>query len=159
MNQQLVDMVFSKYKLNKPTTLQKCIEMLWEMNMISVGEMAERAISKNSNLVQNSRGTKGSDFDDMSDSKYITVNYYKSAYATLCFKHKIGKLRVCCYEPKTKTNYYFIVPHKVYAPYQKKNDSLKVWFDLDGNPRRPSRNTRVDLWDHVCSIDEWAGAK
>jgi hypothetical protein len=109
-------------------------------------------------LTQNSRGQKGSDFSDKSDSKYSTVTYYGTAYATIAgIKNKIGMLRVMVHEPKTNKNYFFRIPHKVYAPYVNKNDSLKVYFDKNGNPRRPTReNIRYDLWDHECSAKEWA---
>jgi hypothetical protein len=159
MNKKLVSMVYSNYYRKELFTLEEAIEFLWKDNVINVGELAERAlVKKNKKLKQNSRGQKGSDFNDDSDSKYSTVCYYDgTAYATIAgIKNKIGMLRVMVHEPKTNKNYFFRIPHKVYAPYVGKNDSLKVWFDKEGNPRHPKRNLRHNLWRHECSAKEWA---
>ena len=115
MNTQLVNMVFSPYHRSKLLSLSEAIEFLWKEGVINVGELAEKAIvKKNKKLTQNSKGAKGSDFDDKSDSKYTTVAYLGgSAYATINgFKNKIGTLRVVVYEPKTKKNYFFKIPYK-----------------------------------------------
>jgi len=161
MNTQLVNMAFSNHTRNKLITFNDAVKFLWEQGLINVGELAEKAIVKKSKkkLKQNKKNAKGSDFKDKSDSKYITVSYYKtSAYACVSgLENKIGKLRVMVYEPKTQKNYFFVIPHKVYAPYQKAKDSLKIYFDRQGNPRSPKRkNIRYDLWDHKCSAGEWA---
>lgn len=154
-------MAYSNYYRKELFTLEEAIEFLWKDNVINVGELAERAIVRNSkNLKQNSRGQKGSDFNDKSDSKYVTVNYGgTTGYACIAgIKNKIGMLRVMVHEPKTNKNYFFRIPHKVYAPYAGKNDSLKVYFNKHtGAPRHPTReNIRYDLWDHECSAKEWA---
>jgi hypothetical protein len=160
MNKQLVNMAYSNYYRKELFTLEEAIAFLWKDNVINVGELAERAIVRNSkNLKQNSRGLKGSDFSDKSDSKYVTVSYYKnSAYASINrIQHKIGMLRVMIHEPKNNKNYFFRIPYKVYAPYRTENNSLKVYFDTKGNPRRPTRkNIRYDLWNYKCSAEEWA---
>lgn len=168
MNTKLIELAFSRYYRKEFFTLEDAIEFLWERNLINVGELAEHAIvHNNKNLTQNSRNTKGSDFNDGSDSKYITVSHYitpagyQSTYASVGgIKNKTGTLRICCYEPKTKETYFFLVPHKVYAPYTKGNDSLKIYFDKDGNPRNATRSDRrYNLWDYECSAREWATAK
>jgi len=160
MNKQLVNMVFSYHQRNKLLSLNDAINFLWQQGVINVGELAEKAIVKKSGkLKQNSRGTKGSDFNDKSDSKYVTVAYYGYAsYATISgLRHKVGTLRVMIYEPKTSKNYFFKIPHKIYAPYQQNNDTLKVYFDSEGNPKHPiKQNKRYDLWDYRCSVEDWA---
>lgn len=160
MNKKLVSMAYSNYYRKELFTLEEAIEFLWKDNVINVGELAERAIIRNSkNLTKNSRGQKGSDFSDKSDSKYVTVHYGSSAYAAIAgIKNKIGMLRVMVHEPKTNKNYFFRIPYKVYAPYVGKNDSIKVYFNKHtGAPRRPTReNIRYDLWDYKCSAEEWA---
>jgi hypothetical protein len=160
MNTQLVNMVFSPYHRSKLLSLSEAIEFLWKEGVINVGELAEKAIvKKNKKLTQNSKGAKGSDFDDKSDSKYTTVAYLGgSAYATINgFKNKIGTLRVVVYEPKTKKNYFFKIPYKFYSKYQNGNTTLKVFFDNSGTPRVPKRKgTKRNLWLHECSADQWA---
>ena len=159
MNQQLVNMAYPSSFRKEIFSLEEAIQFLWQDGVINVGELAEKAIvRKGKKLKQNSRGQKGSDFNDNSDSKYTTVAHYRQgSYATVGgFKHKIGTLRVVVYEPLTDKNYFFKIPHKVYAPYQNGDQTLKIWFDQNGNPRTPVKNTRCNLWKHKCSAEQWA---
>jgi hypothetical protein len=153
-------MAYSNYFRKELFSLEEAIQFLWRDGVINVGELAEKAIvRKGKKLTQNSRGQKGSDFDDKSDSKYVTVTYYgNAAYACInSIQNKIGMLRVMVYEPKTDKNYFFRIPYKVYAPYKNANNSIKIYFDKQGKPRRPTKeNKRYDLWDHQCSADQWA---
>jgi len=155
-------MAFPYHTRNKFLTLNDALKFLWQQDLINVGELAEKAIVKKSKkkLEKNKKNAKGSDFKDKSDSKYSTVFYDKSTnYATVSgLKNKTGKLRVMVYEPKTQKNYFFIIPHKVYAPYQHTGDSLKIYFTKDGQPRTVYRetNTRPNLWLHECSAEQWA---
>lgn len=141
-------------------TFNDAIKFLWDQGLINVGELAEKAIvKKNKKHKQMKKNSKGSDFIDGSDSKYCTVFYDKTTnYASVGgLRNKTGKLRVMVYEPKTQKNYFFIIPHKIYAPYQPNNTTLKIYFTKDGDPRKTSRagNTRPNLWRHECSIEEW----
>ena len=159
MNHELINMVFTKQQLKKSMTLTEALFFFHENNLLNVGELTERAIVKQGKLTQQSKNFKGSDFiEDNSDSKYVQVRYYKTAYATVAgFQNKIGTLRVLCYEPKQNKNYYFLIPYDVYEPYTFANDSLKIYFDHAGNPRRPKRSDRrYDLWDYQCSKDQWS---
>lgn len=164
MNKELVQMAFSRYYRKDYFTLEEAIQFLWERDLINVGELAELALSAGGDLKKAARGNKGFDFHDKSDSKYVTVHHYEtrtgaiSSYATVAgIKNKIGMLRVMAHEPKTNKNYYFKVPYDVYEPYTGANDTIKIWFDSDGNPRRPTRNTRgYDLWDYQCTKTEWS---
>ena len=162
MNQQLINMAFSYHIRNKTLQFKDAVKLLWQEDLINVGQLAEKAIVKKSKkkLKQNKKNAKGSDFKDMSDSKYSTVYYDKTTnYATVSgLKNKTGKLRVMVYEPKTQKNYFFIIPHRVYAPYQHTSDSLKIYFTKDGQPRTTQRetNTRPNLWLHTCSAEKWA---
>ena len=159
MNIELIGMAFTKYQLDKTLTVKDALFFLHKQNLLNVGELTERAIVKQGKLTQQSKNFKGSDFkEDNSDSKYVQVRYYKAAYATIAgIQNKIGTLRVLCFEPKKDKNYYFLIPYKVYAPYTLVNDSLKIWFDNDGNPRRPKRlDRRYDLWDYQCTKEEWS---
>ena len=162
MNTQLVNMAFSNHTRNKLVTFNDAVKFLREQGLINVGELTEKALVKKSKkkLKQNKKNAKGSDFKDKSDSKYCTVYYDKSTnYATVSgLRNKTGKLRVMVYEPKTQKNYYFIIPHHVYAPYQHTGDSLKIYFYRDGQPRTTQRetNTRPNLWLHKCSAEQWA---
>lgn len=158
MNTELIEMAFSRRQLNKHMSFKQALELMWDL--ISKGELAEKAISRMSGLRQQAKGHKGSDFEDRSDSKFITVSYYKtSAYACLrSLENKIGTLRVCVYEPKTDRNYFFLIPPRVYRDYKNVNNSMKIWFTKDGHPRSPRRaGHRHDLWKYEVTAEEWAG--
>jgi hypothetical protein len=160
MNQELISMAFTRNQLAKTLTMKEALFLFHKENLLNVGELTERAIVKQGKLTQQSKNFKGSDFvEDDSDSKYVQVRYYAAAYATIAgIQNKIGTLRVLCYEPKQNKNYYFLIPYEVYAPYTTADDSLKIWFDKEGNPRRPTRsNRRYDLWDYQCTKSEWSG--
>lgn len=158
MNRELVRLAFSNYYRKEYVTLEDAIEFLWERNLVDVGELTELAITKQGKLKKESRGNKGFDFNDHSDSKYCTVNHYeKISYATIAgICNKIGPLRVMVYEPLTNKNYFFKIPHKVYKPFTLANDTIKVWFDAQGSPRNPKRNLRENLWNYQCTRQEWA---
>ena len=164
MNQQIFNMVFPTKQRTQLLTLTEAADIFWRMDLINKGELHELALVKKSknNLKKHTKNKKGSDYTDNSDAKYTEVKYYNSAYATLGgFKNKIGTLRVTVYDPKNNKNYFFLIPHKVYKPYAASSDSLKIWFDKNGNPRSPKRlgSYRVDLWNYECSANVWAGAK
>jgi hypothetical protein len=164
MNHELVKMAFSRYYRTELFTLEEAIKFLWDRNLINVGELAEKAIVRTGKKKQTKRNNPECDFDDNSDSKYVTVSHYQTksgsitSYACVAgIKNKKGTLRVMVHEPKTQLNYYFRIPYKVYAPYTGADDSLKIWFNNDGSPREPKRiDIRYNLWDHECSSKEWA---
>lgn len=163
MNQQLISMAFSNYYRKEIFSLEEALHFLGDRNLINIGELAEFAIQRKGKLKKNARNTKGSDFEDNSDSKYVTVSHYEtklgtiSSYASISgLRNKIGTLRVMVYEPITDVNYFFRIPHRVYAPYTDADDSLKIWFDSNGDPRVPTRsNIRYNLWDYECSQAEY----
>lgn len=157
MNHELVRMAFSHYYRTDLFTLEEAIEFLWQRNLINVGELAEKAIVRNSGLTQNQRNTMGSDFCDNSDSKYTSVYHGPtSSYANVSgIQNKGGALRILVHEPKTDKNYFFVVPYRVYKPYTDADDSIKIWFDSAGNPRNPKRNIRENLWKYEVSKKEW----
>mgnify|MGYP000084320414 CR=1 FL=1 len=163
MNQQLISMAFSNYYRKELFTLEEALHFLGDRDLINIGELAEIAIQRKGKLKKNPRNTKGSDFKDKSDSKYVTVSHYitKLGSVSSCaviggLRNKIGTLRVMVYEPLTDVNYFFKIPYRVYAPYTDAEDSLKIWFNKDGSPREPTRsNIRYNLWDYECSQQEY----
>ena len=157
MNSELVRLAFSNYYRKECFTLEEAIEFLWDKNLINVGEMAEQALVKKSkNLKQNSRGKKGSDFNDLTEHKYSTVRYESANCGRAQIngiKNKVGDIRIMVYEPVKNKNWYFRIPNSVY----KKVASLKVYFNLDGSPRDPIRiDRKINLWDHKCTQKEWS---
>jgi len=157
MNTELVKLRFTKKKLESQLTLIEAIEILWKDNLINVGEMAEQALVRQSkSLKQNSRGKKGSDFNDLTEHKYSTVSYYSANCGRAGIggiKNKVGDIRIMVYEPVQGKNWYFRVPHSVY----KKVATLKVYFNLDGSPRNPTRvDSKINLWNHKCTRKEWS---
>jgi hypothetical protein len=163
MNQQLISMAFSNYYRKELFTLEEALHFLGDRDLINIGELAEVAIQRKGKLKKNARNTKGSDFIDKSDSKYVTVSHYKTKLGNISscaviggLRNKIGTLRVMVYEPLTDVNYFFKIPYRVYSPYTNADDSLKIWFNNDGSPREPIRsNIRYNLWDHECSQAEY----
>lgn len=163
MNFELVKMAFSRYYRTDYFTLEEAIEFLWERDLINIGELAEYALSQqNKSLKKVAKNTRGFDFHDKSDSKYVTVSYHKgsnvSPYACISgIQNKVGTLRVMVFEPQTEKNYYFKIPYSVYKPYTIVNDSLKIYFNKDGSPREPKRKgIRYNLWDYECDKVNWS---
>jgi hypothetical protein len=157
MNTELVKLRFTKKTLDSQVTLIEAIELLWKDNLINVGEMAEQALVKKSkNLRQNSRGKKGSDFDDLTEHKYSTVRYTSANCGRAQItgiKNKVGDIRIMVYEPVQDKNWYFRIPNSVYN----KVATLKVYFNLDGSPRNPVRiDSKINLWKHKCTRKEWS---
>jgi hypothetical protein len=164
-NDGLVKLAFSWYHRTDYFTLEEAIEFLWNRDIINVGGLTEHALTRqNKSLKKAIKNAKGFDFNDKSDSKYVTVSHYvsptgrKSSYACIGgIQNKIGTLRVMVFEPKTKLNYFFKIPYTVYEPYTYGNDSLKIYFDDNGYPRDPERsNSRYNLWDHKCTAKQWS---
>jgi hypothetical protein len=157
MNSELVRLAFSNYYRKEYFTLEEAIEFLWDKNLIDVGEMAEQALVRTSkNLKQNSRGKKGSDFNDLTEHKYSTVRYESANCGRAQIngiKNKVGDIRIMVYEPIKNKNWYFRIPNSAY----KKVDSLKVYFNLDGSPRNPIRiDSKINLWEYKCTQKEWS---
>ena len=157
MNSELVRLAFSNYYRKEYFTLEEAIEFLWGKNLIDVGEMAEQALVRTSkNLKQNSKGKKGSDFNDLTEHKYSTVRYESANCGRAQIngiKNKIGDIRIMVYEPVQGKNWYFRIPNSAY----KKVASLKVYFNLDGSPRDPIRiDSKINLWDYKCTQKEWS---
>ena len=157
MNTELVKLRFTKNTLDSQLTVIEAIVLLWKDNLINVGEMAEQALVKKSkNLKQNSRGKKGSDFDDLTEHKYSTVRYESANCGRAQItgiKNKVGDIRIMVYEPVQDKNWYFRIPNSVYN----KVATLKVYFNLDGSPRNPVRiDSKINLWDHKCTRKEWS---
>jgi len=158
MNQQLINMLFSAKERNAKMTLNEAIELMWEKNLLQTGEIAERGLVKKSKglLTQNSRNKKSSDFNDGSELKYATVQYDSPNCARAQINGlngKTGLLRVMIFEPVTKKNYFFRVPYEIYSTVT----SPKVYFDLVGNPRTPTRKgANFDMWQYVCTFNEWS---
>jgi hypothetical protein len=158
MNQQLINFLFSAKERSTKMTFNEAIELMWEKNLLQTGEIAERGLVKKSKgrLKQNSRNKKSSDFNDGSELKYVTArqdtaNCVRANIVGL--KGKTGLLRVVVFEPITKKNYFFRVPHKIYSTVA----SPKVYFNAKGNPRTPTRKgSSFDMWEHVCTVNEWS---
>ena len=159
MNQQLIQMLFSEKQLQRRMTFKQALSCLWDQHLLNTGEMAERALVKKSKgqLKQNTRNKKASDFSDHSENKYATVRYESDQHCGRAsisgLNNKIGLLRVIVYEPKTQTNYFFRVPHRVYKNVR----SPKIYFDQKGQPKSPTRKgSKFDMWNYKCTAKQWA---
>jgi hypothetical protein len=156
MNQKLIDMVFSKQLQNKTMTFNDALKIMWEKKLLQTGEIAEQAVVKKSKglLKQNTRNKKSSDFSDNSELKYSTVQYNSANCGRAQItglRNKTGLLRVIVFEPITKKNYYFKVPHKVYNTVT----SPKIYFDSNGGPRTPTRrDANFNMWEYECTEQE-----
>ena len=158
MNQQLINFLFSAKIRSTVMTFNEAIELMWEKHLLQTGEIAERGLAKKSKgrLKQNSRNKKSSDFNDGSELKYATVQYESANCGRaqiVGLSGKTGLLRVIVFEPLTKKNYFFRVPHKIYSTVT----GLKVYFDIVGNPRSPTRKgANFDMWKYKCTVKEWS---
>ena len=156
MNHKLFEHAFADDDHTKSYSIKEALDFFWGRNLVNKGELAEQAISKTAKIDQNLPNTKGSDLTDGSEIKYSEVFYDKrSTYATIGgIKNKTGTIRAWVYEPRSKQNYYFLIPYSTYCEYfaDGKKTTMKIWFSRDGSPRNPENNSYKNLWDHM--VDE-----
>lgn len=136
-------------QLNQQMTLKQAIELLQAENLINMGELAERAISKQSGVDLCTPMTPNIDTVTGKQIKYATVKkgaksrYYK-AYIT---RNTTAPILCVITNPIKQEQYFLHIPYSAHKHHS--GSCLAISFGTDGTP------SRSWLWEHeVDSFDE-----
>jgi hypothetical protein len=135
---------------SKIPLITKFIKKLVKDDVLQFGQLFEKAIEVQCNLIRES--TYGQDFKNGDDAKCIVVrtyNYNKSYAAPVTNIHsKQGWLLVSVYERKQNNWYFFRIPHEAYKNIPK-TSNIDIPFELDGTPRKhPKKFGVYNWWQH-----------
>jgi len=153
--------LFGEQALNQKMTFKDTLSLLQELDLINVGELAEKAVAKKTGIKQASRCQTAYDLENGWEIKHGQArangkNTQRNAYVA-GMRNKTGTLRVVITELLTGKLYFFKVPFRAYK--ECRDSSLQWVFETDGSPRRqfikPGASTRPNFWDYeVASFDE-----
>lgn len=127
-------------------------------DIIQLGQLLEKAIATQCNLVRESTACR--DFENGDDAKNVVVRTcsYGSKYSAQVsgIYNKTGNLMVTVYERKQNKWYLFRIPNKAYKNIPK-TSNIEIPFELDGTPRRVNRS-EVNWWKfEVLKFKDLAG--
>lgn len=139
---------------SKISPITKFVKKLVNDDILSFGQLFEKAIEKQLGLVRESTASK--DFKNGDDAKCVVarVNSYGQRYsANVCNVHsKTGWLLVSVYERKQDKWYFFRIPHSAYK-HIPKTSNIEIPFELDGSPKLSNH-----WWQHkVDSFKQLGG--
>ena len=144
-------------KLKKIYTLAEAFEIFNEMDLISHGELAEKAISKKSGIAQCRKNTPGIDLESGKQIKYAQTNYETQAYCGtlkgyITIKNHDQTILAVVTETLTKKQYFFHFPYSSYSHYSA--NTFCIPFEIDGTPRRSNDRWKyaVDSWEDLCKL-------
>ena len=155
--------VFGRKQLNKVMPLCEALALLQDMDLLHVGELAEKAVAKKAKVSQMGRGNAAYDLANGWEIKHgQSHEKRKAGYESTqrvayvaSLENKDTTLRVIITERKTGILYYFKVPVEAYRKYR--GSSISWAFDLDGTPQRQflGWSTRPNFWDfEVANFQE-----
>jgi len=151
--------LFGEQALNKRMSFKDTLTLLQELDLINVGELAEKAIAKKTGVRQTSRCQQGYDLENGWEIKHGQSHPNKKGTQRRAYiggmENKTGTLRIVITERLTGQLYFFKVPFRAYKDYR--SSSLNWNFDPDGTPQRVPRaaTSRPCYWDfEVSSFDE-----
>jgi hypothetical protein len=154
----LLETVFGS-KLQNTYTLEQAFEIFAEQNLIEVGELAEKAISKQSGVAQCDKNTPEIDLVSGKQIKHAQTNPNgKSNIKNNCLKAWFGientsaPILLVVTERLTKQQYFFYIP---YRAYQHMNaNAVSIPFELDGTPRRSNHwwDHEISSWEELCKM-------
>ena len=155
MDNELIRSVFSERQLRKQCSFIECLDMLNTMNLLNIGELAEKAIAKSAGVQLCSPGTAGIDTTNGVEIKHAQTHPERGWYgntlpAYISKKNKSGPIAAIVTENLTKKQYYFFIHHYQYS--EANGNCFTIPFENDGTPRRvPKREkTLTDWWK--CEI-------
>lgn len=156
--------------------LEKCypdgiitVERLIEDNLVNGTQVAELAVCRTNGNVEMCSIGIGRDLTDDSDVKTVTVQearkktwLVKNKIRTGEFNislshrtkikdvhHKIGKLRVICYNPFHEQWKYFVIPNDFFANIKQ----LCITFERSsGEPLGIYKQFEVPTWEDMCNL-------
>lgn len=150
--------LFGRTGLNKSMPVKDVLAMLQDLDLLNVGELAEKAIAKKIGVAQAGRCTPGSDLVNGWEIKHgqarkVNRTTRRRAYvAGLENKHET--LRVVITELLTGKLYFFKIPYSAYRYCV--GSSIHFDFNSQGMPcrHRQREGVRPNFWDYeVESFD------
>ena len=151
--------LFGHQALNSQMSFKDTLSLLQELDLIDIGELAEKAVAKKTGVKQTSKCQEGYDLENGWEIKHGQAHLnakgtQRNAYIA-GMQNKTGTLRIVITERLTGTLYFFKVPFKAYKDYR--TSSLRWAFEVDGTPRRipKAAMSRPCYWDfEVGSFEE-----
>ena len=138
MKNELTLAVFGENKLNETNTLSEHITLLNKLKLINIGELAEIAISKTSNIDRCAPCNEGYDLVNGVEIKHgqthpesIRGNTLK---AWISIKNKTGNIYAVVTETLTAKQYFFRFPTRYYNGFNA--NAICVPFETNGRPRK-----------------------
>ena len=151
MVNDLTKTVFGK-ELHTTMTLAEAITLLHSKSLFSIGELAERAISKKSKIAQCGKNNPNSDLINGLEIKHGMTHPEnpkgKTLTAYLSKERKTAHMLGVVTEQVTGKQYYFSIPYSAYSKADA--NTLAIPFELDGTPRRNPKAARYlpNWWDY-----------
>jgi hypothetical protein len=151
--------LFGRSKLNRKMSFRDALSFLQDLDLIDVGELAEKAVAKKTGVGQTTKSHPGCDLVNGWEIKHGQTHLNSKGTQRRAYvagmQNKTGTLRIIITERLTGKLYFFKVPHRAYRDYC--NSSLQWAFEVDGTPQRRALRamTRPNYWDYqVESFDE-----
>ena len=153
--------LFGHQALNQQMSFKDTLALLQDLDLINIGELAEKAVAKKVGVKQTGRCNVGYDLENGWEIKHGQTHLNSRGTQRKAFiagmHNKTGTLRVVITERLTGKLYFFKVPHKAYKDYA--TSSLNWCFDVAGTPQRipKAATSRPCYWDYeVETFDELA---
>jgi hypothetical protein len=152
INQDLFGAVFGD-TLNQRVTLSRAIEILDELSLINIGELAEQAISIKSKIALCSKNTPEIDLVSGKQIKHGRTNpgtQHAGLKAFCSIKNHTSTILFVATETYSKKEYYFVFPYSSYGYYS--GNTICVPFDWDGTPIRSNKwwSYEVGSFERLC---------
>jgi hypothetical protein len=151
--------LFGHQALNKQMSFKDTLTLLQSLDLIDIGELAEKAVAKKAGVKQSGKCQTAYDLENGWEIKHGQSHISNSKTQRNAYiagmRNKTGTLRVVITERLTGNLYFFKVPFKAYKDYR--SSSLMWAFELDGTPRRVPKAamSRPCYWDYeVSSFNE-----
>jgi hypothetical protein len=136
-NNILLETIFED-QLQKTMTLGQAIQLLGDMNLIQVGELAELAISKKSGVDRCERNFPNIDLVSGVQIKHAQTNPEhrfrdkNTVRAHVAIKGITAPILAVVTERITNKQYFFYFPYYTFSMYS--GHSFSIGFDREGNP-------------------------
>ena len=145
--------IFGK-KLKKRFTFEEAINILESLDLINIGEVAERAISIGSGVALCSKNTPKIDLKSGKQIKRGKTNPHTQGHsgtlkAYLNIENQTATILFVATERLTGKDYYFVFPYSAYKSHN--GNSISVPFELDGRPKRTNHWwLHEKSWEELC---------
>jgi hypothetical protein len=151
MNNALTQAVFGR-KLNRTYTLAHALNMLNEMDLLQIGELAELAISQKSGVALCSKNTPDIDTVTGKQIKHAQTHPERGSMKAFFGINTTAPILLVVTENLTKKQYYFHIPYREYS--RMNGNSISIPFNADGSPKLTNRwwKHKVNDFNELCTL-------